>query len=132
MIHLIASSLISKNSPLHTCLEIFEIYVPQSFRPWPDGLFSGASSLSTQQRREGCDDWDGWELCDVRLEIRVAGWCFFKITNPRENGHPKRKRIFQPSIVRRYVSFRAGKVLGFLGGKQHQEVVVVLKESGLS
>ena len=57
-----------------------------------------------------------------KFEWQAAGWCFFKITNPRENGHPKRKRIFQPSIVRRYVSFREGKVLGFFGANNMKKL----------
>ena len=114
---------------------IQEISHRQSVRPWPDGpdgLFSGASSLSTQQRREACDACDGWELCDVRL----PGSLTLPETNseitPENRPKPNRKLIFQPCIFRCYVSFREGKVLLFFGGhrKKHQEIVVVPNESG--
>ena len=51
----------------------------------------------------------------ILIVFDFQGYCTLEISLPKTNkplkiGHPKRKLVFQPSIFRRYVCFREGKI----------------------
>ena len=133
MIHLIASSLISKNLPAkHVSKSSKFMFLKVSVHDPMD--FSAAHHRfppNSAARGVMIEMAGNCATCASKLEWQAAGWCLSRSLTLAKMDIPKGNASSNHPLSGAMLVSGRVKCWFFLG-KQHQEVVVVLKESGLS